>query len=330
MSQSNHITMKFTKLVEWMLIQSGLQFFTFMILADFALTLKDVRVLVPAAVRRGENVNLICQYDLEGDTLYSMKWYKGKREFFRFTPKENPSLQIFPVQGIYVETSKSNRSYITLKSVEPSISGKYVCEISADAPSFHTELVSSEMEVVDVPQNKPVITEIKPHYRIGELIRGNCTSQYSRPAANLTWLVNNNPIAATIRQYPSVKDETRNLFSNTIGLFLRLTPQHFANGRLKISCIARLYTLYNERVDKIIDEDRPTVFSASASQSFIDMPSSHYSSYHDSHDSVNNHNDAQIQADSSSIGTSFMVNICRTFILLSCAFIVMIHDIMLK
>jgi hypothetical protein len=72
---------------------------------DFALTLKDVRVLVPAAVKRGENVNLICKYDLEGDTLYSMKWYKGKREFFRFTPKENPSLQIFPVPGIYVEVS---------------------------------------------------------------------------------------------------------------------------------------------------------------------------------------------------------------------------------
>lgn len=60
---------------------------------------------MPAAVKRGENVNLICQYDLEGDTLYSMKWYKGKREFFRFTPKENPSLQIFPVPGIYVEVS---------------------------------------------------------------------------------------------------------------------------------------------------------------------------------------------------------------------------------
>jgi hypothetical protein len=59
-------------------------------------------------VKRGENVNLICQYDLEGDTLYSMKWYKGKREFFRFTPKKEPSLQTFPVPGIYVEVS-SNR-----------------------------------------------------------------------------------------------------------------------------------------------------------------------------------------------------------------------------
>lgn len=64
---------------------------------------------------------------------------------------------------------------------------------------------------------------------------------------------------------------------------------------LQISCLASVYSLYNERVDRLIDEDRPTVFSASASQSFIDMPSSHYSSYHDSHDTVNNHNDAQIQ-----------------------------------
>lgn len=62
-------------------------------------------MIVPAAVRRGENVNLICQYDLEGDTLYSMKWYKGKREFFRFTPKKEPSLQTFPLPGIYVEVS---------------------------------------------------------------------------------------------------------------------------------------------------------------------------------------------------------------------------------
>ncbi|KAG5675399.1 hypothetical protein PVAND_005307 [Polypedilum vanderplanki] len=75
---------------------------------DIVLTLKDVRVIVPAAVKRGENVNLICQYDLEGDTLYSLKWYKGKREFFRFTPKKEPSLQTFPVPGIYVELSMSS------------------------------------------------------------------------------------------------------------------------------------------------------------------------------------------------------------------------------
>lgn len=64
-----------------------------------------MRVAIPAAVKKGENVNLACNYDLEGDTLYSIKWYKGKREFYRYTPKENPASKTFPVAGISVEVS---------------------------------------------------------------------------------------------------------------------------------------------------------------------------------------------------------------------------------
>jgi len=51
------------------------------------------------------------------------------------------------------------------------------------------------MEVVDVPLSKPVIIEIKTHYRIGEMLRGNCTSQFSKPATNLTWLINDKPVS---------------------------------------------------------------------------------------------------------------------------------------
>lgn len=54
--------------------------------------------------------------------------------------------------------------------------------------------VASDMEVVDVPQSKPIITEIKSHYRIGDLVRGNCSSAYSRPVTNLTWLFNEMPV----------------------------------------------------------------------------------------------------------------------------------------
>lgn len=68
----------------------------------------------------------------------------------------------------------------------------------------------------------------------------------------------------------------------------------FSFVQFQISCIASIYNLYKERADKVI-EIEPTVFSASASQSFIDRPSSQYSSYHDSYDSASNHNDAQIQ-----------------------------------
>lgn len=67
--------------------------------------LRDVKVTVPGAVRRGENAVLICLYDMEGDSLYSVKWYKGRREFYRFTPKENPAMKTFPIPGINVVVS---------------------------------------------------------------------------------------------------------------------------------------------------------------------------------------------------------------------------------
>lgn len=67
--------------------------------------LKDVSVRIPKAVKKGDNALLICNYDMEDDTLYSVKWYKGRREFFRYTPKEKPSMKIFTHQGINVDVT---------------------------------------------------------------------------------------------------------------------------------------------------------------------------------------------------------------------------------
>ena len=72
------------------------------------LCLRDVKVFIPIAVQRSENVQLNCQFDLEGDYLYSVKWYKGRREFFRFTPKETPSIKTFPIHALQVSVSVFN------------------------------------------------------------------------------------------------------------------------------------------------------------------------------------------------------------------------------
>ena len=34
------------------------------------------------------------------ETLYSVKWYKNHREFYRFLPKDQPKQQIFKIEGI--------------------------------------------------------------------------------------------------------------------------------------------------------------------------------------------------------------------------------------
>ncbi|ALC39900.1 beat-Ib, partial [Drosophila busckii] len=60
-----------------------------------AVGLRNVNVRIPSAVKRGDNALLICNYDLENETLYAVKWYRGRREFYRYTPKENPAWKIF-------------------------------------------------------------------------------------------------------------------------------------------------------------------------------------------------------------------------------------------
>ena len=49
---------------------------------------------------------------MEGDILYSVKWYKDDLEFYRFVPNDRPKLQVFPQKGIHVDVSKiSNQNY---------------------------------------------------------------------------------------------------------------------------------------------------------------------------------------------------------------------------
>lgn len=60
---------------------------------------------VPSAVRAGENVVLECLYDMQGEALYSVKWYRGRREFYRYRPKETPANKVFSFPGLNVDVS---------------------------------------------------------------------------------------------------------------------------------------------------------------------------------------------------------------------------------
>lgn len=56
---------------------------------------------------RGNTSQLLCQFDLQGETLYSVKWYKDGNEFFRFLPRDSPPAQIFPLPGVAVDVRLS-------------------------------------------------------------------------------------------------------------------------------------------------------------------------------------------------------------------------------
>ncbi|CAG9113794.1 unnamed protein product [Plutella xylostella] len=66
------------------------------------LSLRDVRLVAPDAAARGSPVLMRCLYSLEQEMLYSVKWYRGDREFCRYSPRDVPPLKVFHIPGIDV------------------------------------------------------------------------------------------------------------------------------------------------------------------------------------------------------------------------------------
>lgn len=84
---------------------------------------------------------------MEGDPLYSVKWYKNDREFFRYTPLDSPPYKQFPTPYLEVIEKLSNGTCVILNNVSIGSSGEFSCEISADAPSFFTIAATGNLQV---------------------------------------------------------------------------------------------------------------------------------------------------------------------------------------
>lgn len=207
--------------------------------------LRNVNLTVnPPIVRKGGHASLLCQYDLEGAPLYSVKWYRGNFEFYRFSPGEKPSIKIFPYGGIYVDLSLSNDRLVVLRKVGFNLSGNFSCEVTVEAPSFSTATVYQQMQVVSLPESPPEIHTEHERYEPGDTLRANCSSSPSKPSASLSFFINNIPVGGPeIREHSSSPDSRQ--FSYLF-IVTTLNPMHFNNGQLIIQCTAHVSTLYRE------------------------------------------------------------------------------------
>ncbi|XP_050668513.1 uncharacterized protein LOC126967867 [Leptidea sinapis] len=161
-----------------------------LLLVGTANTLKSLQIHVPKAVLNGHSAELMCSYELEGAQLYSIRWYRNMIEFYRYVPKESPATKVFPVAEIKVDVARSDQNRVVLTEVDRTLTGEYQCEVSADAPLFHTDIKAAEMVVVEPPLIGPNITSDRMTYVGGDHIHANCSSPPSLPAANITWYVN--------------------------------------------------------------------------------------------------------------------------------------------
>ena len=75
----------------------------------------NTRLHIPKYPKVGDRVVLGCKYDLGRDgSLYTVKWYKGNQEFYRYTPKESPAIKTFEFPGTEVDVSLINLFLVIL------------------------------------------------------------------------------------------------------------------------------------------------------------------------------------------------------------------------
>uniref|UniRef100_A0A182PG57 C2-set_2 domain-containing protein n=1 Tax=Anopheles epiroticus TaxID=199890 RepID=A0A182PG57_9DIPT len=118
------------------------------------------------------------------------------------------------------------------------------------------------------PIEQPSVTGVQARYRPGDILRANCTSPNSKPAANLTWTINDVPIPSQyVKQYRPIKDTYTGLETSIAGINFMVAHDHFVKGKLKLKCSASIHQLYHESIEQLVPEDRPRILATGVSAS---------------------------------------------------------------
>lgn len=208
-----------------------------------SLRIEDVSI--PEYKVRGSSARLTCTYSLGDFTLYSLKWYKGDKQFYQYIPGNKKTKNTFVVPGVNVDVDMSSAVTVVLKDVELETSGKYKCEVITEGPLFHTKIGEGNMTVIDLPDSTPVLEGVKTSYQLGERVHVNCTSPYSKPAATLEWHINDELVRkpSWLRRYPA-QQEPDGLETAVLGLTFVTKRSHFPGGDLRLKCVAKIATIY--------------------------------------------------------------------------------------
>lgn len=199
-------------------------------LIGFVMSLRVTRLEVPRHTDAHRTATLVCEFNLGGGKLYSLKWYKDENEFYRYTPNEEPQKQFFPQDGLILNLNASDMNKVTLDDLTFASSGSYQCEVSTEGPNFETSSKSANMTVVVYPTGDPRIEGLASPYKSDEYVTGNCTALPSNPPPIIDWYINGNKVEDShmIERYPMVKSEGP-LYSYSLGL--RMIPQNKLSQR---------------------------------------------------------------------------------------------------
>ncbi|XP_040074269.1 signal-regulatory protein beta-2-like [Ixodes scapularis] len=217
----------------------------------------DVQLLgldVPAYAVSGGSARLRCRFRLGDSPLYSVKWYKGTREFFRYVPSENPPKKYFILSGIRVNVTESDESSVLLEHLALHNGGTYQCEVSTDAPSFKVVAGEGILNVTDLPKKGPYIRDARTHYNIGDTVDIDCVSPWSKPAVNFNWYLNALPAEPPDFEIRNLSISHHGVLKSVSRLRLKVSEDQFINGTLSTKCVAKIPNVYMGSDEKVVHQ----------------------------------------------------------------------------
>ncbi|XP_049867915.1 uncharacterized protein LOC126368075 [Pectinophora gossypiella] len=243
----------------------ALLFVVLLLCKEYGVTsLELLELHVPAHVPLGTRAQLSCRWQLgEHDVLYSVKWYKDGREFFRHVPRDLEPRRKFPLPGVDVEKSSPNGANVTLSPAVLETGGRYRCEVSGERPLFPTVSDHADMLIVALPDRGPTISGSRLRYQIGDRVQVNCTSGRSRPATRLAWYINGEPAPAGAVLPPVHEKHGDGLETTSLALDFKVKPKHFRKGDLKLKCLATIATVYWRSNEESVQGDRSKGYARS-------------------------------------------------------------------
>ncbi|XP_018027438.1 uncharacterized protein LOC108682716 isoform X2 [Hyalella azteca] len=216
-----------------------------------------VEVKVPRYRTCDSEARLSCHYSLEGETLYSLKWYKGDSQFYQYIPGNPQPKTYFKVPGVNVDESQSTEGEVLLAGLQVASSGAYRCEVITEAPTFVTKFGEGNMTVIDPPLTAPTLKGANSAYRLGDLINVTCSSDPSTPPVTLHWAINDRPVMNPhmLQQLTTSSLQSDNLrHRSRLGLMFRAAARHFVRGTMRLKCTASIGSVYSRSQETTVIE----------------------------------------------------------------------------
>ncbi|XP_028168934.1 uncharacterized protein LOC114358947 [Ostrinia furnacalis] len=209
-------------------------------------SVRIVELRVGAHLAEGGDALLGCVFDLGPVALYSLKWSKDGKEFYRYMPQAVPQMRSFFVPGVVVDLNRSSLNTVALKHLTRNSSGVYQCSVYGEAPDFPTASRDKRVTVDLLPKTGPKVDGLKTEYHSGSYVDVNCTTTPSRPEAQFKWFINGRPAPSSylLGPYLVLPTNMPHTYQAKLRLKFQALESHFEQGAMTLKCQATIPPLY--------------------------------------------------------------------------------------